>query len=225
MVWLLTFLVRSVVLSMYRLIGASVRIIDDPIDRFRAYRRQGTRVIFGVWHEYSVVGIYWYRHRGGSALVEDSWRGDVLAYVLNHFGFMDFRISSRNRPKKSARGVLGFIRYLKSGHDGTIAMDGPLGPARVPKPGIVHIAGKSGNVIIPAGAWFSHSITFRKRWDNYQIPLPFSRLHLHFGEPIVVPPDFRSREAELLEQVRRATDEAAAIAEREGRSYRRRRNP
>ncbi|TVQ24286.1 MAG: DUF374 domain-containing protein [Spirochaetaceae bacterium] len=223
MVWLLTVLIRSVVLSMYRLIGASIRIIDDPIDRFRRYRRQGTRVIFGVWHEYSVVGIYWYRHKGGSALVEDSWRGDVLAYILNHFGFMDFRISSRNRPKKSARGVLGFIRYLKKGHDGTIAMDGPLGPARVPKPGIIHIAGKSGNVIVPAGAWFSHSITFRKRWDNYQIPLPFARLHLHFGEPIVIPPDYRSREAELLEQVRRATDEAAALAEHKGRTYRRRR--
>ncbi len=219
MVRLFTLFSRAVHIAIYRLLGDSVRIIDDPVDRFRRYHRDGTYVLFAVWHELSVVGIYWYRHRGGSALVDDSWRGDVLAGVLNHFGFKDFRISSGNRPRKDARGVLGFVRYLRGGHDGTVAPDGPRGPARVPKPGILHIAARSGNVIVPAGAYFSHKIRL-KRWDDYQVPLPFSRCHLVFGEPIRVPPDFKGREAELLERLRIATNAVTDEAERVGRRYR-----
>lgn len=219
MVWLFTVCVRAVVISAFRLIGATVRIIDDPIARFEEYHRQGHNVVFALWHEFSVVGIYWYRHRGGSALVDHSWRGDVLAGVLNHFGFQDFRISSVRRPRPNARGVLGFIRYLKQGHDGTIAMDGPVGPARRPKPGILHIAAKTGALIVPAGACFSHSIKLRNRWDNYQIPLPFSRVHLVFGDPIKVPPDFRSRESELLEELTQATTSVTEEAGRQARRY------
>lgn len=208
------------VIAAFRCIGASCRIIDDPIDAVREQHRRGRQVIFALWHEFSVVGIYWYRHRGGSALVDHAWRGDVLAGVLNHFGFQDFRISSfDSRPRKSARGVLGFVRYLREGHDGTIAMDGPIGPAREPKPGVIHIAAKSGAVILPAGAYFSHSIRVPGRWDNFQIPLPFSRVHIVFDDPIEVPRDVRGREQELLARIKEATSRATSEARRRGRRY------
>ncbi|AFG38463.1 lysophospholipid acyltransferase family protein [Spirochaeta africana] len=215
---LLTLCTRGVLIAVYRLLGLSVRIIDDPIDQLRAHRRNANNILFGIWHEFSVVGIYWYRHRRGSALVEDSWKGDVLAGIMNHFGFKDFRINSNN-SRAYGRGVLGFIRYLKDGHDGTIAMDGPNGPARQAKPGILHIAAKSGALIIPGGAYFSHAIRFKKRWDNYQIPLPFSRCHMVFGEPFEVPPDFREREQEVLDELNRITDELTEEARQRGRAY------
>lgn len=209
----------GLLIALYRLIGASTRVIDSPMDQIRAYHRQGHNLIFAIWHEFSVIGIYWYRHRHASALIEDSWKGDVLSDVLHHFGFQAFRIGRDGRLRRPSRGMLSFIRFLRRGYDGTIAMDGPDGPARQAKPGILHIAAKSGNLILPAGAYFSHALRFGWRWDNYQIPLPFSRLHIVLGEAIAVPEDIRGREQEFLSQLNAATDQATAEARRIGRRH------
>ncbi len=210
------------------MIGSSIRIVDNPIDAVRSYHRSGHRVLFAIWHEFSVIGMYWYRRRNSGGLVDDSFRGDVLAGVLHHFGITDFRVKSgvperlaRHSTSRS-RSVPAFIRFIKEGHDGMIAMDGPFGPARIGKPGIIHIAGRSSAVIVPVGAYFSHAIPVRRRWDNYQIPLPWSRLHLVLGDPIEVPPDFRSRIDELLEKLNAETNRATEEAERIGRAWRRR---
>ncbi len=217
-----TLLFRTIFIVLYRFLGATNRVVAEPIERFRRYHREGKHVIFGVWHGMSTVNIFWYRHQGGSALVEDSWRGDVLAGVLNHFGFRDFRISTGQRPRKSERGVLGFVRYLRQGHDGSIAMDGPAGPARTPKPGILHIAARSGLPIIPTGAYYTRSFRFGKRWDAFEVPFPFSRCYIVFGDPIVIPPTYRGNETELLETLRFETEKASAAAKRAAREYRRR---
>ena len=216
------FIIRGFLIGVYRIIGLSVRVIDDPMDQIAEYHRNGQQVLFAVWHEFSVVGIYWYRHRRGSALVGDSWKSDILAGIMRHFGFTDFRINTNGKIRRDGRGVLGFIRHLRAGHDGTIAMDGPEGPARQAKPGILHIARKSNTLIIPCGAYFSHAIKFNNRWDNYQVPLPFSRVHIVFGEPFEVPEDFRARETEILTKLNRATTDISEQARLIGRAYKRR---
>ncbi len=98
-------------------------------------------------------------------------------------------------------------------------MDGPVGPAREPKPGVIHIAAKSGAVVFPAGAYFSHAITVPGRWDNFQIPLPFSRVHIVFDEPVEIPRDIRGREQEFLDRIKAATSRATEEARRRGRRY------
>lgn len=211
---------RFFLIAVYRTIGNSVRIVDNPVRQVRAYHKQGRRVIFALWHEYSVVGIFWYKHRRGSALVANSWKGDVLGNVLRHFGTQDFRARDAKRPLNKAQGILGFVKYLRDGHDGTITVDGPFGPARRGKPGILQIAAKTGHLVVPVGACFSHAIKVRGRWDDYRIPLPFSRLHIVLGEPIEVPSDYRPREAELLQRLDDATNEAEQRAKRLAKRYR-----
>ncbi|MFW5994856.1 MAG: lysophospholipid acyltransferase family protein [Spirochaetia bacterium] len=221
MVRLLGWCVGNAMIAVYRLLGSSITIVNNPLHEIDAYHRQGRRVVFAIWHEFSVIGIYWYRRRGAAALVDDSFRGDVLAMVLNHFGIRDFRIKSAQAPPKRTGGIPGFIRYLNEGHDGLIAIDGPFGPARLGKPGILQIAARTGHVIVPLGAYFSHAIKVRRRWDNYQIPLPFSRLHITLGEPIEVPRNYKMYQATLLEQLNAATNAVTTGSTRTGRTFRR----
>lgn len=221
MVRLLKWCVGTTMIALYRLLGTSVTIVNNPLHEVEAYRRQDKHVIFAIWHEFSVIGMYWYRRRNAAALVDDSFRGDVLAMVLNHFGIRDFRVKRANAPPGRTGGIPGFIRYLKEGHDGIIAIDGPFGPARLGKPGILQIAGRTGHVIVPLGAYFSHSIKVRRRWDNYQIPLPFSRLHITLGEPIEVPRDYKTRQKELLDHLNEATNAVTEGSTRTGRTFRR----
>ncbi|GAB6090700.1 lysophospholipid acyltransferase family protein [Spirochaeta dissipatitropha] len=221
MSYVYTRFMTAVMIAFYRLIGLTVRVKESPMDTIRAYHKSGRKVIFGIWHEYSVVGIYWYRHKRGSALVSSARNGEILSGIMRHFGFQDFRVTSHN-TRANGRGVLGFIRYLKEGHDGTIAMDGPDGPARKAKPGILHVGAKTGNLVLPCGACFSHSIAVRGRWDNFQIPLPFSRAHIVFGEPFEIPDDFRQREDEVLKELNKKTDEIAETARRLCKTHRNR---
>jgi lysophospholipid acyltransferase (LPLAT)-like uncharacterized protein len=61
--------------------------------------------------------------------------------------------------------------------------DGPRGPAFRMKPGAPFLALHSGAFVVPASfaaekAWIWGS------WDRFQIPKPFARVHLLWGEPI-----------------------------------------
>ncbi len=212
---------QLLLIGLYRMVGSTVRVVDNPVGSVRSYHRAGYRIVFAIWHEFSVIGMYWYRRRNSGALIDDSFRGDVLAGVLRHFGITDFRVKSASgrRGTGRARSVPAFIKFIREGRDGMVAMDGPFGPSRVGKPGIIHIAGRSNAVIVPVGAYFSRAIKIRRRWDNYQIPLPWCRLHLVLGDPIEVPPDFRRRIDELLKQLTEATNRATDEARRIGRGY------
>ncbi len=64
-----------------------------------------------------------------------------------------------------------------------ITPDGPKGPAKIPKPGAVRAAQKSGVPIIPAAGRSRRSWGFTN-WDTFHITKPFTRIELTFGEPM-----------------------------------------
>ena len=63
-----------------------------------------------------------------------------------------------------------------------ITPDGPKGPAKIPKPGAVRAAQKTGIPIIPAAGRSHHSWGFIN-WDTFYVTKPFSRIELKFGNP------------------------------------------
>lgn len=59
-------------------------------------------------------------------------------------------------------------------------MDGPLGPRHKPKELLPYLAKKANSDIYFVSFTNSPSINLKKRWDNYSIPLPFSRIEVVF---------------------------------------------
>ena len=67
-------------------------------------------------------------------------------------------------------------------------VDGPRGPARVAKVGIVSLARAAERPIQPVA--FSARPAIRlSSWDQSLIPLPFARVVVAYGEPISVDPE------------------------------------
>ena len=64
-----------------------------------------------------------------------------------------------------------------------ITPDGPKGPAKTPKPGTIRAAQKTGVPIIPAAGRSRYSWS-STNWDTFHITKPFTRIALHFGEPL-----------------------------------------
>jgi lysophospholipid acyltransferase (LPLAT)-like uncharacterized protein len=69
-----------------------------------------------------------------------------------------------------------------------ITPDGPRGPRRELKPGIVMVASQTGMAIVPIGIGFTRAWRAAS-WDHFAVPVPFTTLAAVIGEPIAVPAD------------------------------------
>jgi lysophospholipid acyltransferase (LPLAT)-like uncharacterized protein len=207
-------------LSAFRLIGPSLRLIGTPFAEFDIQRSQGKYTLFCIWHEVNGAGFIYYRDRGAGALIEASAKGDLLAAVANHYGIKDFRITDNPKDMQTVKGTIQFLKYLKAGHDGTIAIDGPNGPYHIIKPGIFALAQKTGHTIRPAGVWYSRKFTWYWRWDKYQMPLPFSKVYIYIDKPFSLPETLdESTLNPLTARLKETLDFCMAEAERLGEAY------
>jgi len=210
------FLKKLSLILIYRLIGPTIKLINDPNKKIAELKKSNPRLLFCVWHETTFYCFYFYKNRKACALMEASKKGDVLAAMANNFGFKDFRITDNTGDRTSVKGTIRFIKYIKEGHDGVIAIDGPNGPYHIPKPGAFQIAQKSESIIVPVGVWYSKKIILKNRWDKYQFPLPFSKCIVQIGDPIALPSEFNetsiaAKTKELGEVVSRLADEAEKL--------------
>ena len=57
-----------------------------------------------------------------------------------------------------------------------LAMDGPVGPCYEPKKLLFYLAEKANKEVVLVRITYSKKLTIKKRWDNYIIPLPFTKL-------------------------------------------------
>jgi hypothetical protein len=77
------------------------------------------------------------------------------------------------------------VRLLSEGWSTVISPDGPSGPARILKKGVLHIAKESQVPVVPVRLRAERTLRFPS-WDRKPIPLPLSRISVVFGEPVTV---------------------------------------
>jgi lysophospholipid acyltransferase (LPLAT)-like uncharacterized protein len=79
------------------------------------------------------------------------------------------------------------VHALRRGHCTFVCPDGPTGPARTLRKGVLHMAAESAAPIVPLRFELSRALVL-PRWDGGRVPLPFSRVHVTYGAPIRVDP-------------------------------------
>jgi len=165
-----------------RLVCASLRWEVKEPPSLNAVRNAGKRMILTIWHGRIFMSTYHFRGRGVVVMTSQNRDGDYIARVIERFGYGAARGSS-------TRGSLGAtvecLRAMKNGRDLGLTIDGPLGPRYVAKPGAAYLARKSGNPIVPFNISVDKKWVMRS-WDHFQIPKPFSRAVVLFGDPIFV---------------------------------------
>lgn len=137
-------------------------------------------VIITFWHNrilaitLTFLRCYSKKRKGVVVLTSPSRDGKLLAEVARGFG-MDAVFGSNNKQPKQA--VTQSSEILKEGRDLAVTPDGPRGPCYYLNPGVVFLSQKENIPIFPVHAHFSHSIRI-KSWDQFRIPLPFSRIDI-----------------------------------------------
>ena len=158
--------------------------------------------IFAIWHNRLAIAMLMYgdyarRRRQAyqlAALVSASKDGGVVARVLEHFGAEPVRGSSSRRGPQA---LLELTTWAERGYDLAITPDGPRGPRYVVQDGAVALAQLTGQPVVPCSMHIGWKISMRS-WDRFQIPLPFARVVLKFGEPVLVPRDISESSRETL---------------------------
>lgn len=142
----------------------------------------GQRYIYAFWHEALLAPIA--ARPKARVLISQHRDGELIAQACHWLGLGVIRGST-------ARGGSQALLEMIRGGDQThlaITPDGPRGPRREIKPGIVMVAAQSGLPIILVGIGFTQACRAAS-WDRFAVPLPFSTLVGVISEPIEVPRD------------------------------------
>ncbi len=197
---------------------SSCRIQARPgLTEARAALREFHAVIPVYWHQHLVFGVRALFDLRGDGLrpgflISPSVDGTAPAMFVEKLGGHVIRGSSSHTGARALRDFYETI--VKQQISPAITPDGPKGPAHDFKPGAVMLAQLSGKPILPISIAASHTIRFRT-WDRFELPLPFSRVVIAYGEPVKMPRGIdasalEQRRMEMAERLQALQDEARA---------------
>jgi lysophospholipid acyltransferase (LPLAT)-like uncharacterized protein len=132
--------------------------------------------------------------------------------MLESMGSAVVALPEEGKPSEAARLALELARIGRAGESLVVSCDGPLGPYRVAKPGVLIVARESGIPIQPWAVSIRPAIRLKGRWDRHLVPLPFCRMRVDEGPQI--PIAARERLKPRLAEVQAALEAVASIADR-----------
>ena len=141
--------------------------------------------ILTLWHG-RIFYLFYYlrRHPDYFLLISPSEDGDLLARLARLMGYSVIRGSTYKKAVSAARSL---IKVLRRNQRVIIIADGSRGPKCVAQPGFVQLAGITGTPIFPMTFGAKNKVVLNS-WDQFVIPLPFTRCTLNFSSPISLPP-------------------------------------
>lgn len=178
-----------------RLLARSWRIRTEHEERWRPLYLAGRPHVFLLWHEVLLPLLWHHRGQGIAIVVSENRDGQYLADFALALGYRAVRGSS---SRGAARALLGAVRELQGGRAVAFTPDGPRGPRRALKPGVVAAAQRGGGVIVPIHARANRAWRLDS-WDRFVIPKPGARITVSYGRPFEVEPGEGALEKGLTE--------------------------
>ena len=142
----------------------------------------GKTVIIAIWHG-KVLPIFMNlssKHYYGLAGMHKD--AELIAQIGAQVGWKMLRGSSSARGKEVFKEMVTVLST--PGEVVAMTPDGPKGPAKIPKAGVIRAAQKSGAVVIPAIGQAKRRWGFTN-WDTFYVAKPFSKIVLRYGTPFV----------------------------------------
>ncbi len=174
------------------------RIYDSLAIRVSGDNRVQGKIV-GIYHQQFLLFSVWCVHIGLSKknggkiciMVSDHRDGEYLNQIIQRLGGVTVRGDSRRKP---IAGLKAILKKVDEGYTTVFAVDGPVGPAREFKPGIVMAALMTGKPIAMVFTSAQKKWVFASAWDRFFIPKFFSPARIH------VAPDFYPDREKSLEE-------------------------
>jgi len=198
-----TTLLPGLIRGYLALIWRSSRIVVVGLSEVELRRRSPAPYIGAFWHERMLWPAWAFRGPDYAVLVSDHADGELIARAVGGLGT---RAVFGSSLRGGTAGLRAAARLVGAGVNVAITPDGPVGPARVAKPGVIALASLTGAPIVPMAYAARPDLVFAS-WDRFRVPLPFGRAWVALGEPLAVPAGL---EGAALEPYRAALESALA---------------
>jgi lysophospholipid acyltransferase (LPLAT)-like uncharacterized protein len=212
--WLIPYIAAAIALIIRVWMGTIRLRIASADGRRHPVDPHDNRYLYAFWHEGLLATLA--TKPKIRVLISQHTDGEVIAQICHWLRIGVIRGST------ARGGFQALLEMIRSPDDSThlgITPDGPRGPRRQLKPGVVMIASQSGLAVVPAGIGFVRAWRVGS-WDRFALPCPGSVVVGVVGEPIFIPHDLdrgalqqwvKLVEGQLLELTQLAEDWALRI--------------
>ena len=146
----------------------------------------GGPFIIALWHgRLAMLHQLRFGNHALVALISSHRDGQFISKCAWYYGI---RTVTGSTTRGGSGAIRQLIRLAREGHSLFITPDGPRGPRMRVNKGIIDIARLSGLTILPAAIGTSGGKQL-DTWDRFQVPAPFSRIGIRWGEPMHVARD------------------------------------
>jgi lysophospholipid acyltransferase (LPLAT)-like uncharacterized protein len=181
--WLVPY-IAAVIAAIIRMWMGTMRIRTASADgRQHPIEPSEGRCIYAFWHEGLLAPLA--TRPKARVLISQHTDGEIIAQICQRLGVGVIRGST---ARGGCQALLEMIRTQDETTHLAITPDGPRGPRRELKAGVVMIASQSGLPIVPIGIGFARAWRFNS-WDHFVAPFPGSTIVGVIGQAIVVPRD------------------------------------
>jgi lysophospholipid acyltransferase (LPLAT)-like uncharacterized protein len=171
---------------LYRLFQLTWKIEIHESNGLKKLLADDSLFVIAHWHGEELGILHLLKRYRVSCMVSQSFDGELVARMIHHLGSKAVRGSSSRGAVQALKGIL---RLAKEGWRPSVAVDGPRGPRHEVKRGVVEIAKVLKVPILPINMACSRSFIFKKSWNKSELPLPFSRIVIEWGDPILYDPN------------------------------------
>jgi lysophospholipid acyltransferase (LPLAT)-like uncharacterized protein len=190
------------------LLARTWRVTTSGEERWQTVLDAGRPHIFLLWHDALLPLLWRHRGRGVTIVVSDAQDGRYLAAYARRLGYRESRGSS---TRGGVRALVGAVKALRAGRAVAFTPDGPRGPRREFKGGVLLAAQRGGAVVVPLHAGADRAWRLRS-WDRFVIPKPAARVTITYGRPFEVAPGEAGLEEGLVQAAARL-EEIASVPE------------
>ena len=170
--------IASIVLKL--IYFSNIRFISGR-SHFESEIKNGNSVLLCVWHSHLLSIVYDLKEFSFSALAGTHKDAEIISQVGKKWGWRMIRGSSKKDGDKAYREIFKLLK--KKGEGLFITPDGPSGPPKIPKMGIIRAAQVTGASIIPIGVYSTKKWGFTN-WDTFYLEKPFGKIFIEYGPPI-----------------------------------------
>ncbi len=168
------------------------------------------RYCFCLWHDAIVTAVFGLKTYYLSGLISRHQDGTYLAHAAQLAGITPVRGSASRGGAQATRQLIDRPELHVC-----ITPDGPRGPRRVMKDGIVYLASRTCRPVVPTSLKATRCWSIPGGWSDMMLPKPFSRALLIAGRPIAVGRDLtREQISEVAESIQQEMNRLDAIGER-----------
>lgn len=155
------------------------------IEKVGIDQTKNQNAIYAIWHENLVPYFMVYtRYKEPYVWMNHPlWFMKPVHIILGFMGIKKLILGSTGHGGRDA--MVQIVDYLKEGYNTLLACDGPAGPYKELKYGVLEMSKLSGVPVIPIKFEISKFFTL-SGWDKKKMPLPFSTIKVIYQPAILV---------------------------------------